>query len=238
MREIVFKVVATAWAITAVVACTVTGAADLLDGHGDNGGDGPGTPSAAKNVPDASSVTPEDSTGSNTPTTTTPSTPAAGNGDDAGTPVTPPPKPVDAGGGGNKPDVPTPPPPVDTTPPAFKGAPAFVAGVGSARHKSGQTCLNSCHSHKFTFAGTVVNGAGKGVAGAEVRLVGSDQKSVSVKTLDNGFFYTTDSWKGSAMVGVRTATAVAAMPDPVSTNPSKDACVSCHGSKSPAITLK
>ncbi len=78
----------------------------------------------------------------------------------------------------------------------------------------------------FTFAGTVRDGAGVAVAGAEVRLVGATGTAISVYSGVDGNFYSTVAWTAPASVGVRNATATALQ---VSTISSGD-CNGCHQS--------
>jgi hypothetical protein len=78
------------------------------------------------------------------------------------------------------------------------------------------------------FAGTVTNGAGKGVAGAEVRLVDANNKAISVYTGSNGNFHSSTSFSGPAKVGVRNAGAKAIMVTALKT--SDGGCNGCHAS--------
>jgi hypothetical protein len=86
--------------------------------------------------------------------------------------------------------------------------------------------MGSCHNHGFTFAGTVYDGSGNAVSGAEVRLVDSAGHGISVYAGTNGNFYTTTAWTGPAMVGARDATNTQLMASSVSSSPS--GCNSCH----------
>jgi hypothetical protein len=133
----------------------------------------------------------------------------------------------------------TPPP---STPPApandvFTGAPAFSSIVAGSTHNAGKDCMGGCHNHGFTFAGTVTNGAGAGVAGAEVRLVDANGKAISVYTGSNGNFHSSTAWTGPAKIGVRNAAATAIMATALVA--ANGGCNGCHatGGTEPPIHL-
>jgi len=126
----------------------------------------------------------------------------------------------------------------------FAGAPAYVAGTGNNAHNAGKNCMQ-CHSGggggggdddapQFEIGGTVYNGSGVGVGGAEVRLVDANNNATSVYTGSNGTFYIRGSgFAGPAHVGVRNASAVQNMitalqsgsQPPATTG---GACSACH----------
>lgn len=117
---------------------------------------------------------------------------------------------------------PPPPPPTNV----FTGAPGFVATVAGSTHNAGQNCMGGCHDHGFTFAGTLTDGQGNGVAGAEVRLVDANNNAISVHTGSNGNFHSSTPWAAPAHVGVRNATNVALMVTALQA--SNGGCNGCH----------
>jgi hypothetical protein len=124
------------------------------------------------------------------------------------------------------------PPPAATD--VFTGAPAFVSQTAGGTHNAGKNCMGGCHNHGFTFAGTVTNGAGQGVGGAEVRLVDANNKAISVYTGSNGNFHSSSSWVAPAKVGVRNAAAKVLMVSVLQST--QGGCNGCHitgGTQSP-----
>lgn len=81
-----------------------------------------------------------------------------------------------------------------TTSNVFTGQPAFASRPGpNGNHNTGRDCL-SCHdgsgeADQFTFAGTLYDGSGNPVAGAEVRVVDAKGNGTSVYTATDGNFY-------------------------------------------------
>jgi hypothetical protein len=126
-----------------------------------------------------------------------------------------------------------PPPPSDV----FTNAPPYVNTVGQSAHNAGRDCMGGCHNHGFTFAGTIYDAAGKAVAGAEVRLVDSTGKGISVHSGSDGNFHSSTSWTGPAHIGARNATTKALMVSTVPTG--KGGCNGCHttGGTAPKIHL-
>jgi hypothetical protein len=86
--------------------------------------------------------------------------------------------------------------------------------------------MSACHNHGFTFAGTIYDGNGIAVSGAEVRLVDSTGNGISVYSGTNGNFYTMNAWTGPAKVGARDAANTQLMVSSVSSSPT--GCNSCH----------
>jgi hypothetical protein len=117
---------------------------------------------------------------------------------------------------------PPPPPPVNV----FTGAPAFTSIVATSTHNAGQNCMGGCHDHGFTFAGTLTDGNGNGVAGAEVRLVDANNVAISVHTGSNGNFHSSTSFTAPAHVGARDATNTAIMITALAA--SNGGCNGCH----------
>ena len=134
------------------------------------------------------------------------------------------------GSGGDGGAVPPPPPP----PSVFKDAPAFVSRTGPRAHNAGKDCM-MCHQQagngeapQFSFGGTVYDGMGNPVAGAEVRLVDSSGKATSVYTSTTGTFYSRGTgFAAPAHIGVRDATHAADMLTALQAA-NGGACSSCH----------
>ena len=119
----------------------------------------------------------------------------------------------------------------------FANAAPFVAGAGvSGHHNAGQDCNQGCHNHGFTIAGTLFDSAGAGIGGAEVRLVDSTGKVISVYTATGGSqgnFYSKTSFVGPAHIGVRNATGTQTMITAIQTTAQAPAstggaCNACH----------
>jgi hypothetical protein len=68
-----------------------------------------------------------------------------------------------------------------------------VASVGTGNHNPGQDCMNSCHDHGFTVAGTLfTSGTGTTpISGATITIVDSQNTTVTITSQQNGNFYTT-----------------------------------------------
>ncbi len=108
----------------------------------------------------------------------------------------------------------------------FTGAPAFVSQTAGSTHTAGLNCMGGCHNHGFTFAGTLTDGNGKGVAGAEVRLVDAKGVAISVHTGSNGNFHSSTSFTGPAHVGARNAATTVVMATAL--QPANGGCNGCH----------
>jgi hypothetical protein len=127
-------------------------------------------------------------------------------------------------------------------PGVFANAPPFAPHTGGNSHNAGKDCM-SCHSGgpeppAFAFGGTLYDGSGKPVVGAEVRLVDANGNATSVYTGPSGNFYKGGSgFAGPAHIGVRNATSQQEMftalqsssQPPASTG---GACNACHCSGS------
>jgi hypothetical protein len=112
----------------------------------------------------------------------------------------------------------------------FSGQPPFAPKTGPGSHNAGQNCLK-CHAlangeaPEFMFAGTLYNGSGNPVVGAEIRVVDSTGTGYSVYTGPSGTFY-----KGGAKLaapahaGARDATQESLMISGVTSG----GCSSCH----------
>ena len=136
--------------------------------------------------------------------------------------------------GGTTTDGGTPPPP---PPNVFTGAPGFVSSIAADTHNAGQNCMGGCHDHGFTFAGTLTDGVGNGVAGAEVRLVDANGTAISVHTGTNGNFHSSTPFVAPAHVGARNATKTALMIGSLTL--ANGGCNGCHktGGTAPMIHL-
>jgi hypothetical protein len=115
-------------------------------------------------------------------------------------------------------DAGSPPPTVNV----FNNTPPFASHTGPSTHNAGMDCLN-CHGSSagctgggdcaplFGFGGTLYDGSGNPVAGAEVRLVDANGNGTSVYTGPEGTFYGSASFVGPAHVGARNATSTQEM---------------------------
>ena len=70
-----------------------------------------------------------------------------------------------------------------------------VAIVGNGHHNAGQDCMNSCHNHGFTLAGTLyaASSGGTTVAGASITVKDANGQTFDIVSQANGNFYTTTS---------------------------------------------
>jgi hypothetical protein len=124
-------------------------------------------------------------------------------------------------------------------PNVFVNAPPFSAHTGNSTHNAGKDCMQ-CHAGgggdapRFSFGGTLYDGSGNAVSGAEVRLLDANGNGTSVYTGPAGTFYSRgSSFAGPAYIGVRNASStqemLAALPSgsqpPASTG---GACGACH----------
>jgi hypothetical protein len=103
-------------------------------------------------------------------------TPDAGNGNH-----------TDAGNGSNggTPDA------------AMSGPPCKnkVSSVGSGHHNAGTDCMNSCHNHGFTLAGTLYSSAngGSAISGASITVKDAAGHTFDIVSQLDGNFYTSNS---------------------------------------------
>jgi hypothetical protein len=106
----------------------------------------------------------------------------------------------------------------------FAGTAAFKASGSncSGQHNAGQNCLQ-CHG--FAFAGTIYDGSGKALAGAEVRVVDSTGKATSAYSCTNGNFYVQN---GSIMTPAHTAARNAASTTSMVSAMTTGGCNQCH----------
>jgi len=70
-----------------------------------------------------------------------------------------------------------------------------VTSVGSGHHNAGQDCMNSCHFHGFTLAGTLYSAAsgGTAVSGASITAKDAAGQTFDIVTQADGNFYTSNS---------------------------------------------
>jgi hypothetical protein len=115
----------------------------------------------------------------------------------------------------------------------FANAGAFASQIASTTHNAGQDCMGGCHNHGFTFAGTLTDGAGNGVAGAEVRLVDANGQAISVHTDSIGNFHSSTAWTGPAKVGARNATTKVLMSSTIATGKGCNGCHAVGGTVAP-----
>lgn len=121
----------------------------------------------------------------------------------------------------------------------FANAPPFASQTGPSTHNAGKDCM-SCHgggggdAPGFAFGGTLYDGSGNAVSGAEIRLVDATGAATSVYSGPSGTFYKGgSSFAGPAHIGVRDATSTQEMltalqsgsQPPASTG---GACSACH----------
>jgi hypothetical protein len=64
--------------------------------------------------------------------------------------------------------------------------------VGDGHHNPGQDCMNNCHNHGFTFAGTLYNSTGgtSPVVGAHIVVTDANNQKIDIYSQQNGNFYT------------------------------------------------
>lgn len=67
------------------------------------------------------------------------------------------------------------------------------ATLSSGHHNAGQDCLNGCHNHGFSLAGTLYTTAGGGtpVKGGSITVIDANGQTFDVVSQLNGNFYTT-----------------------------------------------
>jgi hypothetical protein len=111
----------------------------------------------------------------------------------------------------------------------FAQAPAFASQTAGSSHNAGRDCMG-CHAGgggdapQFAFGGTLYDGSGKGLAGAEVRIVDSSGKATSVYTGPEGNFHGSGTLATPAHAGARNASAKALMVSSLTSG----GCNKCH----------
>lgn len=77
-----------------------------------------------------------------------------------------------------------------------------VTGYGTGEHNTGRNCMDGCHNHGFTLAGTLYTGAlnNTGYAGATITVKDSANRTIDVVVQANGNFYTSQAISFPAIV--------------------------------------
>jgi hypothetical protein len=67
-----------------------------------------------------------------------------------------------------------------------------LANLSSGHHNQGQNCLQGCHNHGFTLAGTLYNAATGGtvVKGGKITVISANGETFDMTSQLNGNFYT------------------------------------------------
>ena len=75
---------------------------------------------------------------------------------------------------------------------AFACRPKVTAGLGNGHHNPGMDCMDACHNHGFTAAGTLYTSTAgtTAIAGGTITVVGANGVSVDIVSQTNGNFYT------------------------------------------------
>ena len=70
-----------------------------------------------------------------------------------------------------------------------------TTGLGDGHHNSGQDCMNACHNHGFTLAGTVYTSVNSNTAvtGATISVTDANGQHLKIVTQLNGNFYTSQA---------------------------------------------
>ena len=113
----------------------------------------------------------------------------------------------------------------------FAAAPAYQAQTGSNAHNAGRNCMQ-CHAtgngddaQQFMFGGTIYDGTGNALGGAEIRVVDTAGAVHTTYSGTNGTFHMTGKpLTSGAHVGARNATSKALMISVVTNG----GCSSCH----------
>jgi len=84
----------------------------------------------------------------------------------------------------------------------FPGCRNMVSGVGNGEHNTGRNCMDGCHNHGFTLAGTVYTSPSNntGYAGATITIIDAQNRMIDVVVQANGNFYTSQSIAFPALV--------------------------------------
>nr|MBA3465409.1 hypothetical protein [Deltaproteobacteria bacterium] len=77
-----------------------------------------------------------------------------------------------------------------------------VTGYGTGHHNTGRNCMDSCHNHGFTLAGTLYTGVlnNTGYAGATITIKDSANRTIDLVVQANGNFYTAQAITFPAVV--------------------------------------
>jgi hypothetical protein len=107
---------------------------------------------------------------------------------------------------------------------------------GDGHHNAGLDCMNGCHNHGFTLAGTLY-AANKTspVVGASITVVDANGATFDMVTMTNGNFYTSTAVKLPVTVTASSCPSVSPMIGKASTGGCNN--TSCHGGAQGAIHL-
>ncbi len=106
-----------------------------------------------------------------------------------------------------------------------------VSGLTSGQHNAGQNCMNGCHNHGFTLAGTLYAAGGAALAGGTITVTDAAGATHDVVSQQNGNFYTSIPIAYPATVYASACPSVKPMVANVAA--SGAGCNSCH---TPAAT--
>jgi hypothetical protein len=72
-----------------------------------------------------------------------------------------------------------------------------AGNLSSGHHNAGQNCLQGCHNHGFTLAGTLYNAAtgGTAVKGGTVTVIAANGETFDMTSQANGNFYTSRTFE-------------------------------------------
>ena len=70
-----------------------------------------------------------------------------------------------------------------------------TTALGDGHHNPGQDCMNACHNHGFTLAGTIYSSpnSNTAVTGATVSVTDANGQKIAIVTQLNGNFYTSQA---------------------------------------------
>ncbi len=104
--------------------------------------------------------------------------------------------------------------------------------VGDGHHNPGTDCMNGCHNHGFTVAGTLFNGINSGtpVVGATIRVKDANNVTTDIVTQLNGNFYISTAVTAPLTVLATSCPNIQAMTATVSTTGGIVGCnqTGCH----------
>ncbi len=106
--------------------------------------------------------------------------------------------------------------PVSSAVDVFAKATSFTSQIAGSSHNAGRDCMQ-CHAGgggeapTFAFGGTLYDGNGKAVVGAEIRVVDANGKAASVYTGPEGNFHSSGTLTMPWHAGARNATSKALM---------------------------
>ncbi|HTR50877.1 MAG TPA: hypothetical protein VMJ10_09235 [Kofleriaceae bacterium] len=72
------------------------------------------------------------------------------------------------------------------------GCIAMQASPGNGHHNPGMDCMDGCHNHGFTVAGTLFGAVNSTtpVVGATIQVIDANKQTIDIVTQTNGNFYT------------------------------------------------